>query len=161
MPLTLGVDPKDRTPVHAQVERGILAAIASGRLTIGEQLPTVRQLAVELRVNANTVAKVYAHLERDGVLETRRGIGTFVAARSSTPAADAQRATELNRLVERFLADLSSHGFVLEDARALLDASERRERTAGAERAPVGPDRNGVTELRGTPSPGHEKEHES
>lgn len=124
MPLTLGVDPMDRTPVHAQVERGILAAIASGRLTIGEQLPTVRQLAVDLRVNANTVAKVYAHLERDGVLETRRGVGTFVAARSAAPAADRQRASELNRLVDRFLADLSAHGFSLGDARPVIDASD-------------------------------------
>lgn len=122
MPLTLSVDPRDRTPVHAQVERGILAAIASGRLSIGEQLPTVRQLAVDLRVNANTVAKVYAHLERDGVVETRRGIGTFVAARSATPGSDARRASELNRLVERFLADLSTHGFALEDAKPLIEA---------------------------------------
>jgi GntR family transcriptional regulator len=133
MPLNLAVDPMDRTPVHAQVERGILAAIASGRLTIGEQLPTVRQLAVDLRVNANTVAKVYAHLERDGVLETRRGIGTFVAARSPTPAAKAQRASELNRLVDRFLAELSSHGFTLEEARTPIDASERRERAGKSE----------------------------
>ena len=63
--------------MHAQLERGIRSAIAAGRLKAGDQLPTVRQLAVDLRVNANTVAKVYAHLERSGVLETRRGVGTF------------------------------------------------------------------------------------
>jgi DNA-binding transcriptional regulator YhcF (GntR family) len=73
------IDPADRTPVYAQLERGIRSAIASGRLAVGDQLPTVRQLAVELRVNANTVAKVYAFLERAGVLETRRGVGTFIA----------------------------------------------------------------------------------
>ena len=53
-------------------------AIATGKLRVGDQLPTVRQLAVELRINANTVAKVYAELERAGVVETRRGVGTFV-----------------------------------------------------------------------------------
>jgi GntR family transcriptional regulator len=118
--LLLTIDPADKTPIHAQVERGILAAIASGRLPVGSQLPTVRQLAVDLTVNANTVAKVYAHLERDGVLETRRGVGTFVAAR-----------TELRRLVDRFLADLSSHGFTLDDARPIV------EERAGAERSPA------------------------
>ena len=110
------LDAADRTPLHAQLERGIRSAIAAGRLTVGDQLPTVRQLAVDLRVNANTVAKVYAHLERSGVLETRRGVGTFIAARTPTPQEDSLRRTELNRLVDRFLAELSHHGFGVEDA---------------------------------------------
>ena len=110
------IDAADRTPLHAQLERGIKAAIATGRLEVGDQLPTVRQLAVELRVNANTVAKVYAYLERAGMLETRRGVGTFVAARAESPHEESLRRTELNRLVDRFLADLSSHGFRVEDA---------------------------------------------
>lgn len=115
------IDLGDRTPLHAQLERGIKAAIATGRLSIGEQLPTVRQLAVELRVNANTVAKVYAYLERAGMLETRRGVGTFVAARTESTQEASLRRAELNRLVGRFLADLSMHGFSIDDARALLD----------------------------------------
>ena len=120
MPLVLSLDPADRTPIHAQVERGILAAIAAGRLPVGEQLPTVRQLAVDLKVNANTVAKVYAHLERDGVLETRRGVGTFVAARAARPDQEERRAAELHRLVDKFLAELSQHGFSMDDARDLI-----------------------------------------
>src|SRR3954471_16122182 len=79
-PPLVGIDVKDRTPIYAQLDRGLRAAIASGRLAVGEQLPTVRQLAVDLRVNANTVARVYADLERQGVLETRRGVGSFVIA---------------------------------------------------------------------------------
>ena len=117
----LAIDPADRTPLHAQLERGIKAAIATGRLAVGAQLPTVRQLAVELKLNANTVAKVYAHLERAGMLETRRGVGTFVAARTESPREAALRRTELNRLVARFLADLSVHGFSIDDAREVLD----------------------------------------
>jgi GntR family transcriptional regulator len=115
------IDPTDRTPLHAQLERGIKAAIATGRLAVGDQLPTVRQLAVGLRVNANTVAKVYAYLERAGMLETRRGVGTFVAARTAAPQEESLRRTELNRLVDRFLAELSVHGFSIEDARRVLD----------------------------------------
>jgi GntR family transcriptional regulator len=122
------IDPADRTPLHAQLERGIKAAIATGRLAMGEQLPTVRQLAVDLRVNANTVAKVYAYLEREGMLETRRGVGTFVAARTDAPQEESLRQLELGRLVDRFLADLSSHGFRVEDALAVID--DRRQQGA-------------------------------
>jgi GntR family transcriptional regulator len=117
----LAIDAADRTPLHAQLERGIKAAIATGRLAVGDQLPTVRQLAVDLKVNANTVAKVYAYLERAGMLETRRGVGTFVAARTESPQEESLRRTELSRLVDRFLADLSSHGFRVEDALPLID----------------------------------------
>ena len=79
----VSIDPRDRTPIYAQLERGLRAAIATGRLDAGDQLPTVRQLAVDLSINANTVARVYAELERAGVIETRRGVGSFVSA---TPA---------------------------------------------------------------------------
>ena len=67
------LDPRDRTPIYAQLERGIRAAIATGRLRPGDQLPTVRQLAVDLRVNANTVARVYVDLERAGALVQQAG----------------------------------------------------------------------------------------
>ena len=122
------IDETDRTPLHAQVERGILSAIATGRLAVGAQLPTVRQLAVDLKVNANTIAKVYAHLERTGVLETRRGVGTFVAARTDAPQEESLRQLELGRLVDRFLADLSYHGFHVDDV--LPEIQRRRQQGA-------------------------------
>ena len=120
------IDQADRTPVYAQLERGIRSAIASGRLAVGDQLPTVRQLAVELKVNANTVAKVYTFLERAGVLETRRGVGTFIAARSPAPQEESLRQSEILRLVDRFLADLSSHGFHVDDAMPVLQARQHK-----------------------------------
>ena len=95
---------------------------------VGAQLPTVRQLAVDLKVNANTIAKVYAHLERTGVLETRRGVGTFVAARTASSQEDSLRRSELNRLVDRFLADLSYHGFHVDDV--LPEIQRRRQQGA-------------------------------
>src|SRR5881397_2850416 len=78
--MLVDVDLRDPTPIYAQLERALRAAIATGRLRAGDQLPTVRQLAVDLSINANTVARVYAELERAGVIETRRGIGSFVTA---------------------------------------------------------------------------------
>src|SRR6478736_5997957 len=98
----LTVDPADPTPLYAQLERGIRAAIAAGRLKPGDRLPTVRQLAVELRINANTVAKVYAELERAGVLATQRGIGTFVLARAAEMRSAQVRTRELETLANRF-----------------------------------------------------------
>jgi GntR family transcriptional regulator len=126
VPLAFTLDSADRTPIHAQVERGIRAAIASGRLPTGDQLPTVRQLAVDLRVNANTVAKVYAHLEREGVLETRRGVGTFVAVRTVAEQDQALRRSELRRIVDRFLAELSSHGFRVDEAVPEIEARRQQ-----------------------------------
>ena len=117
------LDPRDRTPLYAQLERGIRAAIATGRLASGAQLPTVRQLAVDLRINANTVARVYGDLERSGVLETRRGVGSFV---SSTPAQAQPKRDKDRRLssfVTRVLADAAAAGLT---AQELLDALANR-----------------------------------
>ena len=114
------IDGKDATPLHAQLERGILAAIAAGRLRAGDQLPTVRQLAVEISVNANTVARVYAELERAGVLETRRGVGSFVAATRDRARPAEQKARHLNAFVTRILADADRHGFTIDEVLAAL-----------------------------------------
>src|SRR5689334_23783880 len=85
------VDTRSPTPIYAQLDRAIRASIATGVLQPGDQLPTVRQLAVDLSVNANTVARVYAELERAGVIETRRGVGSFVCGTAArAPAARAR-----------------------------------------------------------------------
>ncbi len=96
-----GIDSADRTPVYAQLERGIRSAMAA-------------------------VAKVYAFLEREGVLETRRGVGTFIAARTPSRQEDSLRRADLHRLVERFLADLSSHGFRVEDALPAIESRRQQ-----------------------------------
>src|SRR6187455_3287380 len=114
------IDVRDKTPLYAQLERGLRAAIASGRLNPGDQLPTVRQLAVDLRVNANTVAKVYAELEHQGVVDTRRGIGTFIAGLPMTPMPKRQRTAELTALAERMLAEAVAAGFAPDDLVAQL-----------------------------------------
>src|SRR5205085_9193477 len=79
----VSIDTSDPTPIYAQLERAVRAAIATGKLAPGDQLPTVRQLSVDLQVNANTVARVYASQERAGVIETKRGVGSFIAAAPS------------------------------------------------------------------------------
>jgi GntR family transcriptional regulator len=111
----LTLDHRHPTPLYAQIEHGLRGAIAAGRLPAGTQLPTVRQLAVELSVNANTVARVYADLERAGVLETRRGVGTFVAASQPAVGQRRGREPELRALVQRFMDEGAARGFTLDD----------------------------------------------
>ena len=114
MPI-VALDPRDPTPIYAQLDRALRAAIASGRLSIGDQLPTVRQLAVDLQVNANTIARVYLDLERAGVIETRRGVGSFIraSAAAARPAREHQR--RLRALAIHIAADAAAHGFSIDE----------------------------------------------
>ena len=107
----LTVDHRHPTPLYAQLEQGIRGAIGAGRLPPGAQLPTVRQLAVELKVNANTVARVYADLERSGILETRRGVGSFIRASAAEARSPDEHLRRLRAFVTRVLADASAAGF--------------------------------------------------
>jgi GntR family transcriptional regulator len=120
------VDSSSPTPIYAQLDRAIRAAIATGQLEPGAQLPTVRQLAVDLTVNANTVAKVYTQLERDGILETRRGVGTFVRESPSPQAARAHRERELRELIRRFIGDAALLGFTLPELISQLRNEEKK-----------------------------------
>jgi GntR family transcriptional regulator len=123
---TFSVDSSSPTPIYAQLDRSIRAAIATGELEPGAQLPTVRQLAVDLAVNANTVARVYAQLERDGMLETRRGVGTFVRESPSPQAARAHRERELRELIQRFVGDAALLGFTLPELISQLRNEEKK-----------------------------------
>ena len=123
----VSVDSRDRTPIYAQLERALRAAIATGRLAAGDQLPTVRQLAVELSINANTVARVYAELERAGILETRRGVGTFVSATPAQAHPPKQHERRLRTFITRLLADASAAGFTLDDVLEGLQAHRKGE----------------------------------
>jgi GntR family transcriptional regulator len=121
----LAIDARDSTPIYAQIERALRAAIAAGRLRAGDQLPTVRQLAVDLRVNANAVGRVYADLEREGVLETRRGVGSFVSATPQHARPPAEHQKRLRAFVTRLLADATAHGFTLDEIVKELDTHRR------------------------------------
>ena len=122
----VSIDARDRTPIYAQLDHGLRAAIATGRLKVGDQLPTVRQLAVDLSINANTVARVYAELERAGVIDTRRGIGSFVAATPQQAQPPDHRRRQLRAFVTRVLADAAAAGFSIDDVAAEMRAHRQK-----------------------------------
>ena len=123
------LSPSHPMPLYAQLTRAIRFAIVTGKLQVGEQLPTVRQLAVELRVNANTVAKVYTELERSGILETRRGVGTFVSAQHFAANHREDHETHLRELVDRFIEEAGALGFSVGDLLDQLQSRHKKEPT--------------------------------
>jgi len=118
------LDAASGVPFYRQIIDQVLLAVGDGRLKPGTQLPTVRQLAVELSVNLNTVAKAYREMEIRGIVETQQGTGTFVAHRKPEKKT-AERRKALGKLVEQFLSLATAQGFTHEElADALLERIE-------------------------------------
>jgi GntR family transcriptional regulator len=110
-------------PVYRQLIDQVQAGIATGSLALGHQLPTVRQVAVDLAINPNTVMRAYRELEIRGVLDTQQGTGTFIAARQ--PKIDNEdRTRRLDQLLDEFIARAGAGGFTLEEI--LEGLKERR-----------------------------------
>lgn len=112
--ITFRLDPKSGVPFYRQIIDQIRYGVASGELMVGEQLPTVRALAVQLKVNLNTVSKAYRELEIQSVLETQQGTGTFVGP-VSIQIPDTERQNKLSSICSEFLSIASSYGFSIED----------------------------------------------
>jgi GntR family transcriptional regulator len=115
------VQPGSGEPIYQQLVRQVKHSVATGVLSAGSQLPTVRELAAELVVNPNTVARAYRELERDGVLDSVRGRGTFV--RTGPPMLGrAERRRRLRPVLEQVIAEARTLGFADAD---LVDELER------------------------------------
>ncbi len=109
--MRLKVQPDSKVPIYIQVEEQLRAMIAAGQLRPGDQLPTIRQLATDLRVNYNTVARVYLDLDRDGVITTQRGRGTFVAGGSSEAEMARLRQEKLQTILRGALEESQRLGY--------------------------------------------------
>jgi len=115
------IDPKSALPIYQQISAQVRRAVAAGLLAPGDQLPSVRELAARLLVNPNTVARVYRDLERDGLLETRRGQGTYVSANAG-PMAESERHRLLADQLQAVARDARAFGLSAEAALELFRA---------------------------------------
>ncbi|HJV88881.1 MAG TPA: GntR family transcriptional regulator [Holophagaceae bacterium] len=118
----LRVDPRDAAPIWRQIEEGVRRLVATRALDPGDALPSVRDLARDLRVNPATVAKAYLHLVEGGVLATRKGEGTFVADAPAAFKAKDRRKVLLDAAL-RFASASMGAGADLEEAQAALSAA--------------------------------------
>ena len=125
-PAFFSVDPHAGSPIYVQLTEQIKRAIAIGALRPGEGLPTVRGLAVDLKLNPNTVARVYRDLEREGVISTAPGRGSFV--RENGVVAEARRAaTDTTRhALDNVIREARSTGVTLDEVRSLTEDSIAR-----------------------------------
>src|SRR6201987_2178620 len=101
-------------PVYRQLIDQVRTGIASGALSAGDQLPTVRQLAVDLEINPNTVMRAYRELELGGLLETHQGTGTFISNKRMERKS-AERDRQLTQMAGEFAARAGASGYSLED----------------------------------------------
>lgn len=129
-PAQFGLDPRSGVPVYRQIIDQVAGGLASGSLAVGDQLPTVRQLAVDLAINPNTVIRAYRELEIRGVLETQQGTGTFISQKK-VQRDDAERERRLSQLAGEFAARAGTEGFgvdeIIEQLRELQkDAGKKR-----------------------------------
>ncbi len=108
-------------PVYRQIIDQVRGALASGALVAGDQLPTVRQLAVDLSVNPNTVVRAYKELEFGGLLETHQGTGTFISAQAF-PSAGAERERQLGQIVADAVSRAGAAGFTIDELVEQLQA---------------------------------------
>ena len=107
------LDLQSGVPVYRQIIDQVRGAIASGALVMGDQLPTVRQLAVDLSINPNTVVRAYKELELSGQLETHQGTGTFISEQKLTGDRD-ERRRQLSRIVADAVARAGAAGFTID-----------------------------------------------
>jgi GntR family transcriptional regulator len=108
------IDPKTGSPFYRQIIDQIKFGIATGKLAVGEQLPTVRSLAVELKVNLNTVAKAYKELEIQNILETHQGSGTYIN-KSEVNISDKEKKQKIQEICREFITIALNYGFSIDE----------------------------------------------
>jgi GntR family transcriptional regulator len=121
------VDTTSFVPIYEQIKTEIVRLVAAGVLKPGAPLPSIRDLATEILVNPNTVARAYRELEREGLISTRQGSGSFVSAEARADV-DEERKAYLGRIFDAAVAEAGTFGLGAED---ILKLFEERLRAAG------------------------------
>ncbi|HEY6449556.1 MAG TPA: GntR family transcriptional regulator [Candidatus Cybelea sp.] len=123
MPAVLTVDSRSGVPIYLQIIEQVKRSVALGVLQAGEQLPTVKQLALDLTINPNTVARAYRDLERDSVIETAPGRGSFVRGDGALDSARSAAADVARDALSVALREAKAVGLSRAEVRELFDAS--------------------------------------
>jgi GntR family transcriptional regulator len=119
--MKIQVDLTDHVPIYIQLMNQIKHMIATGELQPGDQLPTVRQLAADLRVNFNTVARAYRLLDEESIISTQHGRGTYILEPASEERDREMRRNSLLRLVAHLLNEANNLGFSSEETRKIIE----------------------------------------
>ena len=130
------IDLASHTPIYAQLMDEIKHKVATGDLKPGDQLPTVRQLAADLRINFNTVARAYRMLDEDGIISTQHGRGTFILDKPSAAEMKKMRAADLKRLTRYYLREVHKLGYTPDEVSETIQAKLDQWKTDGAPPAP-------------------------
>lgn len=119
--LELKIDFRSGDPIYEQVTAQIKHMIAAGELHPGDQLPTVRQVAADLRVNFNTIARAYRLLDEAGIISTQHGRGTYILEPPSPEASEKLRREDLARMTNRYIHGATELGFSPEEVKTIFE----------------------------------------
>ena len=119
--MKLSIESESKVPIYIQVEEQIRSFVAAGQLQPGDQLATIRELAAELRVNYNTIARAYLDLDREGIISTQQGRGTFVAGVPDAEHIAQVRQEKLEAIVHAALDEARTLGYTPEEIRAVFE----------------------------------------
>ncbi len=124
--MEIRIDPDSAVPIYLQIAHAVKHQVATGRLTPGAQLPTVRELATLLRVNPNTIARAYDQLDADSVITTQQGRGTYVRERPDGAHLTRVRQEQLKALTDSVIGKALSMGYTVDEVRDAFDAQLTR-----------------------------------
>jgi GntR family transcriptional regulator len=129
---TIFIDRNNRAPIYEQIKDQIMGLIQTGQIRTGDQLPTIRELSVELSVNVNTVALAYRDLTNQGAISTERGRGTFVAGDADEEKMRTLRAEKLRALIDSLIRETDRLGFSREEVGLAIIEQNKRGNTKHA-----------------------------
>lgn len=133
-PVDIEIDPESGVPIYMQLVDRIKQMVASGRLLPGEQLPTIRQLAADLRINFNTVGRAYLILDQEGVISTQQGRGTYIARRLGEEQIRRMQMDKLQSMVGHVIREAVALGYGPEEIEQVVKEQLENKMAAGRER---------------------------
>jgi len=125
------IDFRSDEPIYLQIARQIEELVGNGKLTVGDQLPTVREMAAELSINFNTVARAYRLLDESRIISTQRGRGTYIWEKPSEEARHVLKEAALENLLQAMIVEIEKRGYSYEEVMEVLQRIQSNKKTRG------------------------------